>query len=94
MRVCHNIFLLFILAALLFLDAKLIHSLAHARREQGRLSHRLNFLAEKNKNVADEFVLKQDHMRKMLTDENFVEQIIRQKEGYVKQKEMVFRFEN
>jgi hypothetical protein len=33
-------------------------------------------------------------MRKMLTDKDFMEQVIHQKTGYIKDKETVFKFED
>ncbi|MDR1401721.1 MAG: hypothetical protein LBI81_02060 [Puniceicoccales bacterium] len=89
-----KIFLSFIVISLLLCDAKLIVTLVNSHRENSRLLRRINLLLEKNNEVKNEFVLKQDHMRKMLTDRNFMNQVVRQKEGYIKPKEKLFKFED
>jgi cell division protein FtsB len=44
--------------------------------------------------LSDEFKLKQDYMRRIISDEEFVEQIIREKTGFSKWNEVIFKFEN
>ncbi|MDR2776700.1 MAG: hypothetical protein LBB17_01475 [Puniceicoccales bacterium] len=94
MKTNQGVILVFILGILSFINIKLIMSLIDTRREEIRLSKKLNSLIEKKQNAEDQFVLKQDHMRKMLTDKDFMEQVTHQKTGYIKDKETVVKFED
>ncbi|MDR1457791.1 MAG: hypothetical protein LBI47_03025 [Puniceicoccales bacterium] len=94
MKASRKVVLIFILGILSFINIKLIMSLIDTRREEIRLSKKLNGLFEKRQTAENQFILKQDHMRKMLTDKDFMEQITHQKTGYIKDKETVFKFED
>jgi cell division protein FtsB len=89
-----NIFLISALVVLGFTNAKLVSSILLSKGEVRKLSSRLNYLSERHSEAENQFALKQDHMSKMLTDSDFVERVVREKEGYIKQKEMVFKFED
>jgi cell division protein FtsB len=88
------ILLIFAFAILLYANGRLASSIFSSKKEMGGLSERLNYLSERSCEAEKQFALKQDHMRKMLTDSDFVESVVRQREGYIKQNEMVFKFED
>ncbi|MDR1173579.1 MAG: hypothetical protein LBK24_02175 [Puniceicoccales bacterium] len=94
MKTGQKVILIFVLGILSFINIKLIMSLVDTRREETRLSKKLNGLFEKRQTAENQFILKQDHMRKMLTDKDFMEQVTHQKTGYIKDKETVFKFED
>ncbi|MDR1233229.1 MAG: hypothetical protein LBJ75_03140 [Puniceicoccales bacterium] len=94
MKTGQKVILIFVLGILSFINIKLIMSLVDTRREEARLSKKLNGLFEKRQTAENQFILKQDHMRKMLTDKDFMEQVTHQKTGYTKDKETVFKFED
>ena len=68
--------------------------LIDAKKEHDRLRDRVNPLLEKNREAEKQFVLKQEYMRKMLTNKDFMEQVVREKAGYIGQKKKVFKFED
>ncbi|MDR1890904.1 MAG: hypothetical protein LBQ23_01830 [Puniceicoccales bacterium] len=94
MKIGRKIVLTFILGILSFINIKLVKSLIDTRNEEIRLSKRLNDAFEKRQATENQFILKQDHMRKMLTDKDFMKQVTRQKTGYIENKETVFKFED
>ncbi|MDR2432691.1 MAG: hypothetical protein LBD34_02975 [Puniceicoccales bacterium] len=94
MKTSRKVILMFILGILSFINIKLTMSLIDTRHEEIRLSKKLNSLFERRQTAENQFVLKQDHMRKMLTDKDFMKQITHQKTGYIKGKETVFKFED
>jgi hypothetical protein len=94
MRIIRKVVLTFVFGVLSFINVKLMMSLVDTRHEKIQLSKRLNDLFEKRQVSENQFILKQDHMRKMLVDKDFMEQIIHQKTGYIKDKKTVFKFEN
>jgi cell division protein FtsB len=87
-----KVFFTLILVAMVGLNAKLVASLVGSIYERKDLLGRLEILEKKKQETDNQFVLKQDFMRKMLTDKDFVEQVIRRKEGYIKRTETVFKF--
>jgi hypothetical protein len=92
MKTSGKIFFAIILAALAGLNVKLAARIVRSAGERRCLSERLNVLTEKDRENRSQFVLKQDLMLKMLTDSDFVGRVIRQKEGYIKRSETVFKF--
>ena len=58
------------------------------------MNHQLQDLRTKHTEVSESFLTKQAYMRKLLTDQAFVQQIIREKEGYIGSKESIFKFED
>ncbi|MDR2778760.1 MAG: hypothetical protein LBB16_00520 [Puniceicoccales bacterium] len=94
MKIGRKIVLTFILGVLSFINIRLTMSLIDTRHEAIRLSKKLSDLLEKKQARESQFILKQDHMRKMLTDKDFMEQMAREKAGYIKNKETVFKFED
>ncbi|MDR2435900.1 MAG: septum formation initiator family protein [Puniceicoccales bacterium] len=76
------------------LSCILISSLWHARKQEGHMLSRIEELTNRRKHLSDEFTLKQDYMRKIANDGEFVEQLIREKTGFSKQNEIIFRFED
>ena len=69
-------------------------SLRKANREYHQMNHQLQDLQAKHTEIAEEFLTKQAYMRKLLTDQAFMQQIIREKEGYIGSKESIFKFED
>ncbi|MDR0595576.1 MAG: hypothetical protein LBF94_02705 [Puniceicoccales bacterium] len=53
---------------------------------------RVDELTSQQNHLCEEFKLRQDYMRKMISDGEFVEQIIREKTGLSKQNEIIFKF--
>ncbi|MDR3274283.1 MAG: hypothetical protein LBS87_03065 [Puniceicoccales bacterium] len=53
---------------------------------------RIEELAERQKRLSNEFELKQDYMRRMISDGDFIDQIIREKTGLSKRNEVIFKF--
>jgi hypothetical protein len=93
-RTIRKIFFIFAITALVVANVRLAMALVRSVGEHECLLRRLDALIEKNKEIDGQFVLKQDHMRKILTDRDFIERVIRQREGYIKRTETVFRFED
>jgi cell division protein FtsB len=89
-----KIFLFITLAALVLCNAKLAVSLTNSRKENRRLLRRIDSFSAESENIKNQFILKQDHMRKMLTDSDLLNQMVRQKEGYIKPREKLFKFED
>jgi hypothetical protein len=85
--------LVFAFAVLAVVNVKVAMSILHAKDERRVLSGRVDSLAEKHRQAKDDFLLRQEHMRRLLTDKNFIRQVIWQKEGYINPREMVFKFE-
>ena len=69
-------------------------SLRKANREYHQMNHQLQDLQAKHTEISEEFLTKQAYMRKLLTDQAFMQQIIREKEGYISSKESIFKFED
>jgi hypothetical protein len=80
--------------ALAFVNFRLVAALVAARGEQNALAAKERALAARHGRVKDDFILRQDHMRRMLTDGDFMKQIVRKKVGYIGSRETVFKFED
>jgi cell division protein FtsB len=72
----------------------LISRLWHAKKQEAHMLRRVEELTGRQKHLFNEFELKQDHMRKIISDGGFVEQLIREKTGFSKKNEMIFKFED
>ncbi|MDR1432975.1 MAG: hypothetical protein LBI61_01365 [Puniceicoccales bacterium] len=81
-------------SGLVFCNARLVIELVDAQKEHSRLRCRVRPLLEKTGEAEKQLAMKQDHMRKMLTNKDFMEQVVREKAGYIGQKEKIFRFED
>jgi cell division protein FtsB len=89
-----NLVLLFSSALFAFFSFVLISRLQHAKKQEVYLLNRIEKLTDQLRCLSDEFELKQDYMRRIISDEEFVEQIIREKTGLSKQNEIIFKFGN
>ncbi|MDR0715385.1 MAG: septum formation initiator family protein [Puniceicoccales bacterium] len=70
----------------------LISRLWHSKKQEAYMLSRIDELTSQQNRLCEEFELKQDYMRKMISDGEFVEQIIREKTGLSKQNEIIFKF--
>jgi hypothetical protein len=86
--------LVFVFAVLLFFNGRLASSIVRAKQEHRKLDEKFAALCVKNRDAGEEFALKQDRMRHILSDKNFVERLIWQNEKCVKPSEIVFKFED
>ncbi|MDR1256046.1 MAG: septum formation initiator family protein [Puniceicoccales bacterium] len=76
------------------LACTLASALWHVKKQEAHMLSRIEVLTERQKHLCDEFALKQDYMRQMISSDEFVEQIIREKIGLSKQNEVIFKFED
>ncbi|MDR2721125.1 MAG: hypothetical protein LBB15_02445 [Puniceicoccales bacterium] len=72
----------------------MISSLWHAKKQEAHMLSHMEELTARQKHLSDEFELKQDYMRQMVNDGEFVDQLIREKTGFSKRNETIFKFEN
>jgi cell division protein FtsB len=72
----------------------LLSQLQRAKKQELCLLRQIEELTDRKKRLSDEFELKQDYMRKMISDGEFVDQIIRDITGFSRQNEVIFKFEN
>jgi translation initiation factor IF-3 len=79
---------------LALVNGRLATALVSASGEKNALTARLTALAERRRGTECDFVLKQDHMRRMLSDGDFVKQAIRRRERYIGEMETIFKFED
>jgi hypothetical protein len=94
MAIWRKIFVVAAIGILILCNGKVAKDFIASKNEHHRLLAKMNFLLEKNEELGNAFVLKQDHMRKMLTDRDFIEQVICQKEGYIKPTGTILKFED
>ena len=94
MRTSYKVLLGVTVGALLALNIHLGTACLQAIRENSRLKSRVNDLRNEEEKARLEFVLKQDHMRTILTDQEFAEQLYRDKEGYIRKGKMIVKFED
>lgn len=75
-------------------NVKLVTSLINADKKNSELKSKISTLKKQNEVMQNQFLLKKCHLDTMLNGDAFIQDVIRQKEGYIKQNETVFRFEN
>ena len=87
---------LYIMILVLFgtANVKLITSLISADKKNSELKSKISDLKKQNDMMQDQFLLKKCHLDTMLNGDAFIQDVIRQREGYIKPNETVFRFEN
>ena len=87
---------LYIMVLVLFgtANVKLITSLISADKKNSELKSKISDLKKQNDMMQDRFLLKKCHLDTMLNGDAFIQDVIRQREGYIKPNETVFRFEN
>jgi cell division protein FtsB len=74
------------------LSCVLVSRLWHAKKQELHMLSRIEELTEKQKHLSNESELKQDYMRRMISDRDFIDQIIREKTGLSKRNEVIFKF--
>ena len=84
--------LVVVFCVLVVVNINLLMSFVHAKKEQAQLEKKIAVLKEMNEIAAEDFVIKQDHMRSLLNNQEFVNQVIRHKEGHIKPQEKIFKF--
>ncbi len=89
-----NFVLSFICIGLLSLIGLLSKRLIHAINEELYFNKKSKILNVQENKLIEEFKLKQDYMRKMICDKNFIEQIIHEKTGLCKPNEIIVKFED
>ncbi len=89
-----RLILIFLCGTLFVLSGVLLSKLIHANNEEAHFRDRIEELTIKEEQLKDKFQLKQDYMRKMISDADFIEQIIRQKTGLSKPNEIIFKFDD
>jgi cell division protein FtsB len=89
-----NLVFLFFSATFASLSFVLVSRIQHAKRQEAHMLNRMESLTGQLEKLSSEFELKQDYMRRMISDEEFVEQIIREKTGLSKRNEVIFKFGN
>lgn len=86
---------LFILCIIfVLLSCVLFSKLTHSNNEKSYFNKKVEELTVQEKQLCDKFRLKQDYMRKMISDNNFIEQMVREKTGLSKPNEVIFKFDN
>ncbi len=87
-----KLFLVVVFFVLAAINVNLLTSFVHAKEEQAQLKMKIAMLKDMNEIAANDFSIKQDHMRSLLNNQEFVNQVIRSKEGHVKPREKIFKF--
>ncbi len=87
-----KIFLVVVFCVLAVINVNLLTSFVHAKEEQAQLKMKIAMLKDMNEIAANDFSIKQDHMRSLLNNQEFVNQVIRSKEGHIKPQEKIFKF--
>lgn len=85
-------FVLFV--SLITLNGVLLSKLVHAGNEEKFLNQKIKNLCAKEETLRSEFQLKQDYMRKMISDSAVIEHVIREKTGLSKPNEVIFEFDD
>ncbi|MDE6431793.1 MAG: septum formation initiator family protein [Opitutales bacterium] len=89
-----RLILIFLCMILFLLAGVLTSRLVHSNNEEHFFSRKAEELAAQDKKLNTEFQLKQDYMRKMISDSDVIEQTIREKTGLSKPNEVIFKFED
>ena len=87
-----KICLAIVFGVLAMVNINLLMSFLHAKEEQAQLKMKIAMLKDMNEIAANDFSIKQDHMRSLLNNQEFVNQVIRHKDGHIKPQEKIFKF--
>ncbi len=83
-----------ICTALFVLTGILLSRLMHVRNEERFFEKKVGQLADQEKQLNADFQLKQDYMRKMISDQDVIERTIREKTGLSKPNEVIIKFDD
>ena len=75
-----------------FTSCMLVSRILSSNRERAHIAKKIEELTVKSDRLLNEFGLKQDYMRKIISDERISDMIIREKTGLSKANEIIFKF--